>query len=330
MTALTPSAIWKAIPRQLLPSEFNFAANFNSQNQDVLNQSEYVKNQLATLSNLLNLIENRNNTLAALSSQITTLRGQLNLAGLTAENNSINSRLTATDSGYNTIFSAKTNAENATTAAETKLEDIRLNTKVQPSDPLLNELVALSKINNRNLTVSSGGVYNWSLYAGVKIRPQVALFMENQNQGVNGGSVAIANTWQTRKLNTIKYMNIDEGILTSDNNITLPAGNYIAIGFSASAGSAAARTKLNKSTNELIGLGGSTNGLSEGGNVGRITNFITPMYTAFSLTATTQFSLDFIASNNPATLPTSTQGRAAGLGTENYSQLLIISATPPI
>lgn len=329
MTALVPSAIWKASPRQLLATDFNFAANFNSQNQDLLNQSEFVKNQLTQLSNLLNLIENRNNTLVALSSQITTLRGQLNLAGLTAENNAINSHLTATDSGYNTISTAKTNAENATAAAELKLEDITLNTKVQPSDSLLNELVALSKINNRNLTVSSGGIYNWSLYAGVKVRPQVALFMENQSQGVNGGNVTTPNTWQKRKLNTIKYMNIEEGILNSDNNITLPAGNYIAIGFTTSAGATTARTRLRTAT-ENLGIGGSTNGLTESGNAGRITNFLTPIYTAFSLSATTQFTLDFIASNNPSALPTSTQGRATGLETENYAQLLIISATPPI
>jgi hypothetical protein len=70
--------------------------------------------------------------------------------------------------------------------------------------------------------------------------------------------------------------------------------------------------------------------LSDGGNIGRITNFVSPLYVAFSLGATTQLNYEFLAGNNPASLPTATQGRAANLETENYSQLLIISATPPI
>jgi hypothetical protein len=328
MTVLTPSPLWKDNPRQLLTSEFNFAANFDSQNQDVLNQSESVKNQLTTLSNLLNMIEERTNTLTSLNSQITTLRSQLNLSGLTTENNAIQSRLTATDSGFNTVTTAKNNAVNATLAAETKLQDLTLDTKVQRANPLLNELVSLSKVNSRNLTIASNNAFSWSLYAGVRVRPQVGLLMENQAQGVNGGSVT-ANAWQKRKLNTIKYINIDGGILDADNNITLPAGNYILMGFSASAGCGIARSRIQQ-TGGTLGFGASANQLTDGGNVGRITNFIAPLYTAFSLSATTQLSYDFLAATNPSSSPTATQGRATGLETENYAQLLIISATPPI
>lgn len=328
MTALTPSPLWKATPRQLLTSEFNFAANFNSQNQDVLNQSESVKNQLLTLSNLLNLIEARTNTLVSLNAQITTLRNQLNLSGLTSENNTIQSRLTATDSGFNTISTTKTNAVNATLAAENKLQDLTLDTKVQRADPLLNELVALSKVNNRNLTIASNNAFGWSLYAGVRVRPQVGLLMENQAQGVNGGSVAV-NAWQKRKLNTIKYMNIDGGILDVNNNITLPAGNYILMGFCAAAGCGIARSRIQQSASTM-GWGASANMVTDGGNAGRITNFVSPIYVAFNLAATTQISYDFLAATNPASLPNATQGRATGLEAENYAQLLIISATPAI
>lgn len=328
MPVLTPSPVWKATPRQLLPTEFNFAANFNAQNQDVLNQCESVKDQLTTLSNLLNMIEARNNTLAALNAQITTLRGQVSLSALQAENNNIQSRLTATDSGFNTISTAKTNAENATLASELKIKDLTLDTKVQRASPLLNELVSLAKVNNRNLTISSNNAYNWSSYAGVRVRPQFGLLMENQNQGINGGSVTV-NTWQKRKLNTIKFMNIDGGNLNTDNVITLPAGNYILLGFSTAAGCGTARSRIQQTTG-LLGWGASANVLSDGGNVGRITNFLAPLYVAFSLAATTQLSYEFLAGNNPSSLPTATQGRAANLETENYAQLLIISATPSI
>lgn len=328
MPVLTPSPVWKATPRQLLTSEFNFAANFNSQNQDLLNQGESVKNQLTTLSNLLNMIEARNNTLASLTAQITALRNQLNLSGLTSENNSIQSRLTATDSGFNTISTAKSNAVSATLAAENKLQDLTLDTKVQRANPLLTELAGLSKVNSRNLTIAANNAYGWSLYAGVRVRPQVGLLMENQAQGVNGGSVTV-NAWQKRKLNTIKYMNIDGGILTADNNITLPAGNYILMGFCAAAGSGIARSRIQQSA-VTLGWGASANMVTDGGNAGRITNFVSPVYVAFSLSATTQISYDFLAATNPASLPNATQGRATGLETENYAQLLIISATPPI
>lgn len=328
MTALTPSSVWKASPRQLLTSEFNFAANFNSQNQDVLNQGESVKNQLTTLSNLLNMIETRTNTLVSLNNQITTLRSQLNLATLTSENNAIQSRLTATDSGFNTIATAKANAFSATLTTENKLQDLTLDTKVQRANPLLNELVSLSKVNSRNLTIASNNSYSWSLYAGVRIRPQVALFMENQAQGVNGGSVT-ANTWQKRKLNTIKYLNIDSGSLAADNTITLPAGNYILMGFSAAAGCGIARSRIQQASGTL-GLGASANLLTDGGNAGKITNFMSPLYVAFALSATTQLTYDFLAATNPSSLSTATQGRATGLESENYAQLLIISATPPI
>lgn len=328
MVALIPSSVWAASPRQLLTTDFNYAALFNEQNQTLLNQGEFVKGLLTTLSSVLNQIETQTNVLAGLNTEITNLRSQLGLSAITAENDAIQSRFNATTTDFNTISTARTNAENATLAAENKLNDLTLDTKVQRLNPLLTELAGLAKVNNRNLTVNaSTGAYNWSLYAGVRIRPQVGLFMQNQASGVNGG-VATVNTWVKRDLNTIKYLNIDGGIL-SNQTLTLPAGNYIALGFSASAGVGFARTRLQRSTGN-VGLGGSTNGITDGGSAGRITNQLTPLYTAFSLAETADINYEFFTTNNPSALPNSAQGRATGLDTENYAQLLIISANPPI
>lgn len=327
MVALVPSAIWKDTPRQLLNSDFNYASLFNEQNQDLLNQGEFVKNQLTTLSSILNDIETQTNVLSGLNAEITNLRSQLSLSNLTIENDSISSRLTATNTDFNTISTARTNAENATLAAENKLSDLTLDTKVQRLNPLLTELAQLSKVNDRNLTVAANGAYNWSLYAGVRIRPQVALLMENQASGVNGGAGTV-NTWVKRNLNTIKYLNID-GANLSNQIVSLPAGNYIALGFSLSAGVGFARSRLQRSTGTL-GLGGSTNGITDGGTAGRITNTTTPLYTAFTLTSPADISYEFINTNNPSALPGAAQGRATGLDTENYAQLMIISANPPI
>lgn len=329
MPVLTPVALWKQNPRQLLISEFNFAALFNEQTQDVLNQSESNKAQNPSLLTLLNSIEERTAVLSTLSSQITALRNQLNLSGLTSENNAIQSRLTATNADINTITTARTNAENSTTLAETKIGGLTLDTKVQRANPLLTELVVLPKTNSRNLTVGANNAYNWSNYAGIRVRPQFGLLMENQTQGVNAGAVT-PNTWQKRKLNTIKFMSIDGGVLAVDNVITLTAGNYILLGFCTAAGCASAKTRLQQLPSTTIGFGASAKIVSSGGNVGRTTNFVSPIYLAFSLSATTQISYDFFAPINHESLPSASQGRGAGLDAENFAQLFILSANPAL
>lgn len=329
MPVLTPVALWKQNPRQLLISEFNFAALFNEQTQDVLNQSESNKAQNPSLLTLLNSIEERTAVLSTLSSQITALRNQLNLSGLTSENNAIQSRLTATNADINTITTARTNAENSTTLAETRIGGLTLDTKVQRANPLLTELVVLPKTNSRNLTVGANNAYNWSNYAGIRVRPQFGLLMENQTQGVNAGAVT-PNTWQKRKLNTIKFMSIDGGVLAVDNVITLAAGNYILLGFCTAAGCASAKTRLQQLPSTTIGFGASAKIVSSGGNVGRTTNFVSPIYLAFSLSATTQISYDFFAPINHESLPSASQGRGAGLDAENFAQLFILSANPAL
>lgn len=329
MPILTPVAIWKQNPRQLLATDFNFAAIFNEQTQDVLNQSESNRSQIPSLSTLLNTIDERTSFLVSLNSQITALRNQLNLTGLTSENNAIQSRLTATNSSTTTITTARTNAENSTTAAETKINGLTLDTKVQRANPLLTELVTLPKTNSRNLTTGSNNAYNWSNYAGVRVRPQFGLLMENQAQNVNAGSV-VANSWQKRKLNTIKFMSIDGGVLNVENVITLPAGNYILLGFCTAAGCAAVKTRIQQQSGTTLGFGASAKIVASGGNVGRTTNFISPIYLAFSLPSATQISYDFFAPINHESLPSASQGRAAGLDAENFAQLFIFSANPPI
>jgi hypothetical protein len=327
MTNLNPVAIWTNNPRQLLPTEYNFASNFNSQNQDVLNQSQFVRSQLQNLSTILNAIESKNLELSALNAAIVSVNNQLRLADLTLENDAIAARVDTTAAGFATISAAKLNAENETTATELAIGNITLDTKVQRLNPLLTELAALGKFNDRNLTVSGANSYNWATYSGVRVRPQIALVMENQNQGSNGGAV-VANTWGKRELNTIKFLNVANGTL-SNNTLTLPAGDYVAIGFSTFAGCAASKTKL-QSGQTTIGLGASGNGTTDGGNVGRLTNNQAPIYTAFNLQETSEISLDFLATNNPPSLNSATQGRAAGIDTENYSQLFLIAATPSV
>lgn len=327
MANLTPIALWKSSPRQLVPTEYNFAAAFNDQHQDVLNQSEYVKSLLANLSGLLSQIESKGIVLAAINAQIIAAKNQLNPVLLQSENNAIEGRLDTIAAGIVTISTAKSNAEIATTATESALAAIKLDTKVQRLSPVLTELAALGKFNDRNLTIA-GGKFNWSGYAGVKVKPQIALLMENQPLGTNGGAVAAVNTWNPRNLNTIKFLSIDNGGL-SNNILTLPAGDYVAVGVTTFAGSATAKTRLQKGA-VTLGIGASGNGTTEGGNVGRITNNQIPIYSAFSLSELSNISLDFVASNNPAALSSATQGRACGLDSESYTQLLIIAATPQI
>ena len=324
MTPLTPVSEWKNSPKTLLSTDYNFASNFNRQNQDLLNQGEFVKGKIQVLEGIFGSISAKISSLSLLNDELESLLSSINPV-LKIENDELSGRLTATDAAFASITTNRLTAEQNSTQLESKIKDIELDVKVQRLNPLLTELNTLSKFNDRNLTVS-GGSYAWSTYAGVRSRPTVNLLMENQPQGSNAGSVNTPSLWEPRRLNTIKSLGIDRSNLTANNRIELPPGNYAILGFGLSAGCSVSRMGL--IGDAVLATGVSNNILSDGGNVGATTTFVAPLFTALSLTKDESLSLSFIAGKNHGQQPTMTEGRGANFDTENFAQLLIISLNP--
>lgn len=209
----------------------------------------------------------------ALETQITNLEGRITAASpqfaqLLADANSLNSQINASiaaNSSSNIALdniqnNLSVNDQNATIqlnriAPITQLIDqLTIGQEIQGYSDLLNRIAAATRLASRILGTDASGNVVWraagSVGSGVLLRS--ALLVRRLADNAGGGGVAALQTWNPTAL-SISFNTI--GLSYANNQISVPAGEYIVFGFVAGCSNGFQCRLRNVSNNSTLAFG---------------------------------------------------------------------------
>ncbi len=137
--------------------------------------------------------------------------------------------------------------------------------------------------------------YDGSAWQTLVAAPQIATFNETQANGTAGGA-SVATTWTTRVLNTTVINGIT-GCSLATNQITLPAGTYIATAFSPMRNTNNSKIRLFNVTDSTITAVGNNTSMDSTGGVGGICT----VQAHFTIAASKAFAVQYYATTAVAT-----------------------------
>lgn len=147
------------------------------------------------------------------------------------------------------------------------------------------------------------------------VTPTFATFNETQANGTDGGS-AVATTWTTRVLNTTVINGIT-GASLATNQVTLPAGTYVATVFSPLRNTNLTKIRLYNVTDASITAIGQNVNIDSSASVGAVAT----LQAQFTIAASKAFAVQYYCQSSAATFGL---GRAVSAGTsEIYTTIQI-------